>query len=199
MIRPTTLAALAVAFALGGCGGSDADPPTTSTTRPPPPPRETIDHLPELPGSWHKRVDRRGGFALGVPRGWKARQTGNGLLVRSFDHLAAISIAPDRRSAALAEPLDEFASATAAELGGFRGELRRRSVRRFEHRYDGAEVRARGTTPDGVTQRVSVIVLRRDRVATLTAVIASNVKPSADPSLRLARRVVGTLRTRPPT
>jgi hypothetical protein len=198
LTRSPALAAFAVAVAAGGCGGGGDETPATTTPPPPPPPRETVDHLPKLPESWHKHVDERGGFALGLPRGWKANRTGDGLLVRSFDHLVAISIAPDRRRAALEEPLDEFAKATAKAVGGFRGELTQRSVRRFPHRYSGAEVRARGTARGGVTQRVSVVVLRRDRVAMVTAVIASNVKRSADESLRLARRVVGTLRTRPP-
>lgn len=198
MIRSPALAALAAAIAVAGCGDDGGGTTSTTTTAPPPPPRETVDQLPQLPESWDKHLQPRGGFALGLPRGWKARRTGDGLLVRSFDHLVAISIAPDRRPAALAEPLDEFAQATAERLGGFRGDVKRRSTRRFGHRYEGVEVRGRATAKGGVTQRVSVIVLRRDGVAQLTAVIASNVKRSALPGLRLAKRVVRTLRTRPP-
>lgn len=199
MTRPVALATLAVAIAVGGCGDSDeGNGPTTTTTAPPPPARETIDHVPKLPHSWHKRVDERQGFALGLPRGWKADRKRAVLLVRSYDHLVAITIAADRRPAALEEPLDDFAGATAAQLRGFRGDLRRRAVRRFRHRYDGAEVRARGIAKGGVRQRVFVIVLRRDRVAQLTVVVAANAKKSADDSLHLAKRVVATLRTRPP-
>ena len=198
MSRRPALAAVAVAVALAGCGGSDDEKSPSPPPKPPERKRETIDHLPKLPHSWHKFVDRRGGFALGLPRGWKAKTTSNGALVRSYNHLVAISIAPDRRPVAIDEPLDDFASATTAKLRGFRGGLHRRAVRRFGHRYSGAEVRARGTAKGGVEQRISVIVLRRDRVALVTAVIAANRKHSADRSLHLAKRVVGTLRTRPP-
>jgi hypothetical protein len=199
-LRPErgALAALAAAVILAGCGGSGDDETTTTTTRSVPPPRETIDHVPKLPASWHKYVNERGGFALGLPRGWEASSNGPTALVRSFDRLVAISIAPDRRAEALDDPLDEVADLTAEALTGFRGELELKPVRDCEHRYECAEVRARGTAKGGVKQRLQVIVLRRDGVAQLTAVIAANAKKSADESLHLAKRVVATLRTRPP-
>jgi hypothetical protein len=183
---------------IAGCGDSSDDETTTTTTTPAPPPRETIDHVPKLPDSWHKYVNERGGFALGLPRGWKEKPSGATALVRSYDRLVAISIAPDRRPEALDDPLDEVADATAAALTGFKGELERKPVRDCEHRYECAEVRARGTAKGGVEQRLQVIVLRRDGVAQITAVIAANEKKSADESLHLAKRVVATLRTRPP-
>jgi hypothetical protein len=49
-----------------------------------------------------------------------------------------------------------------------------------------------------VDQRASVIVLRRDEIATVTVVLAANAKPGASESLRIAGRAIGTLRTRPP-
>jgi hypothetical protein len=193
-----TLAAFAIAAALAGCGDPN-DPPTT-TTPPPPPPvqRETVDRVPHLPQRWGRFISHRGGFAIGLPPGWIFHSMGQTALVRSYDHLVAISISAERRPAALDDPLREYAKATASALGGFRGAVHVRSVRSFDHRYDAVEVRARGTAKGGVTQRVSVIVLRRDHAAMLTAVIAANVKRSADPSLRLARRILDTLRTRPP-
>ena len=200
MRRSPAVAALIAVVALAGCGGSDDDAPstTTTTTAPAPSKPETIDHVPKLPGTWHKHVNERGGFALGLPRGWKPRDVGAGTLVRSYDHLVAISITSDRRPDALAEPLDEFTSATASSLRGFRGELKTKAVRSYDHHYYAAEVRARGTAKGGVDQRLSVIVLRRDGTAQLTAVIAANAKHSADESLHLAKRIVATLRTRPP-
>jgi hypothetical protein len=197
LTRRGALAALVAAVVLAGCGGSD-DETTTTAPPPAPPPRETIDQVPKLPGSWHKYSNQRGGFALGLPRGWEAESSGPTALVRSFDRLVAISIAPDRRAEALDDPLDEVADVTAAALTGFRGQLELKPVRDCEHRYECAEVRARGTAKGGVEQRLQVIVLRRDGVAQLTAVIAANAKKSADESLHLAKRVVATLRTRPP-
>jgi hypothetical protein len=195
-------AVLATAFIAGvlcGCGDSGEGEPTTTTTQPPQPaPRETVDKLPKLPPSWHPFVARRGGFAVGLPRGWKAKEQGPDALIRSFDRLVAISIAPDRSQAAIDVPLEDFATRTLEALPGLRGDLRRVQTRRYRHRYAGTEVRARATASNGVDQRLSVIVLRRDSVTTVTAVIAANAKAGGKPSARLARGVVATLRTRPP-
>ena len=43
-----------------------------------------------------------------------------------------------------------------------------------------------------------MIVLRRDELVTITAVVAANARPVAKESKRLARKVVATIRTRPP-
>jgi hypothetical protein len=69
---------------------------------------------------------------------------------------------------------------------------------RYEHQYDGAEVRATETAKGGVDQRVWVIVLRRDDVVTLTVVLVKNAQEAAGPSKRLADRVIETIRSRPP-
>jgi hypothetical protein len=192
------LAALCVAASLGGCGGSGED--ETTTTAPPatPPPHETVDKLPKLPQSWHPYVQRRGGFAVGLPRGWTAKANGDNALVRSYDHLVAISIVPNRSAAAQEVSLPDFANRAAEALPGLRGDLRRVQARAYRHRYDGAEVRARATAAGGIDQRLEVIALRRDSIVTVTAVIAANAIPAARASRRLARHVVGTLSTRPP-
>ena len=59
-------------------------------------------------------------------------------------------------------------------------------------------MRAVATARGGVDQRLSVIVLRRDRVATFTVVLAKNAERATGPSKRLALRVIETLRSRPP-
>jgi hypothetical protein len=193
--RRPTLTALLLALALTGCDGSEdeAEPPP-----PPPPPRETVHQLPKLPDDWERHVNRAGGFAFGVPRGWKASDRGDGSLIRSFDRLVAISIVPDRSEGALEIPVDEYASRAAEALPGFRKRLRLKAEGRFEHRYEGAEVRAVGTAKGGVQQRVSVIVLRRDDLATFTVVIAKNQREAAHQSKKLAERIAETLRSRPP-
>jgi hypothetical protein len=195
------LATLLVAVGACGCGGSgeeDRTTTTTTTTAPPPPARETVDKLPKLPASWHRYVSRRGGFAIGLPRGWKAKPEGRTALIRSYDHLVAISIVPDRSARAQDVPLEDFAARTAEALPGIRGELRRVRAHAYRHRYDAAELRARATANGGIDERLDVIVLRRDSVATVTVVIAANAKAGAHDSRRLARNVVATLRTRPP-
>jgi hypothetical protein len=195
--RRPTLTALLVALALAGCDGSEEDS-EPAPPPPAPPPRETVQHLPKLPDDWERHVNRAGGFAFGVPRGWKVSDRGDGSLIRSFDRLVAISIVPDRSQGALEIPVDQYATRAAEALPGFRDRLRLKGTGRFEHRYEGAETRAVGTARGGIDQRVSVIVLRRDDVATLTVVIAKNQREAAGPSKKLAERIADTLRSRPP-
>ncbi len=200
MSRAAALALCTAILALCGCGGDEPSPTTTTTTtRPPQPaPKETRDPLPNRPHEWERYVNERGGFAVLLPRGWKPRTRGSASLIRSFDRLVAISIAPDRSDAALATPIADYATRTAEALRGFRRPPRIQGTKPFRHRYDGVEAYGTASAKGGVDQRISVIVLRRPRLATFTAVLAANAKHAARDSERVARRVIATLRSRPP-
>lgn len=198
MSRGQTLAlAVAVTLSLAGCGGS-GDESTTTTTKPNPQPRETRDPLPERPQEWQPYVNARGGYALLLPRGWRADATGPQTLIRSYDRLVAISIAPDRSTAALMTSIEDYATNTARALRGFTGGFDAEEMRTFEHRYEATEVYGSGRSRDGVDQEASVIVLRREQIAMLIVVLAANAKPGARESVRVARQAITTLRTRPP-
>jgi hypothetical protein len=105
-----------------------------------------------LPGdSFERWVNRAGGFAFAAPRGWKVDARGKGSLVRSFDRLVALSIVPDHSPEALEVPVDEYAKSRGR---GARRVPRRTTVKgkaRYEHQYDGAEVRATGRQRAGST------------------------------------------------
>ena len=191
--RRAALAALALALALHGCGSEDDE-----GSAPRPRPTETADELPKLPRGWEQHLNPRGGLTLGVPPDWRAENRGTSVLLRSADRLVAISITPDRTGEALELPLGEFATRTAAALPGFRRGLDPGRSRDFAHRYPAASVSARGRAKrTGVEQRVTVVVIRRPRLATFTAVIAANVEPEADASRKLAVAALRTLRGRP--
>ena len=109
--------ALILPVALAACGGSDQSSSTSSTTTTPaPPPKETREGLPDRPEQWTRYVNERGG-----------PQT----LIRSFDRLVAISIAPDRSPAAAETPIEDYATNTAERLPGFEHGFEPEGTRRF--------------------------------------------------------------------
>ena len=189
---------LLLTLALAGCGGSDDESSSTTTTPPAPPPKETREALPDRPKEWKPFVNERGGYALLLPRGWKADPNGPQSLIRSYDRLVAVSVAPDRSPGARETEIEDYATRTADELRGFEDGFDAKGMRPFDHRYDAVEVHGTGTSRSGVDQNASVIVLRRGEIATLTVVLAANAKPGARESVRIARRAIATLRTRPP-
>jgi hypothetical protein len=183
--------AAALSIALAGCGGTDV-------AEPEPRPVESVDPVPELPGSWHVHANAAGGFAFGLPRGWTARDRGTRTEVRSFDRLVAITFTADRTGEALDVAPPEFASRAAAATGGFEERLQPDEAVEFRHPYEAAVTTARGTNANtGVEQEVSVIALRRGALAVLTATVFASSTAAARDSRALAERVVRTLRSRP--
>ncbi len=202
--RGGLVAGLAAAFALvglPGCdGGGDSSDSTASTTTTTPPPRtvETVDRSGDLPDGWSRFESGRGGFVVGIPRGWKAERRGRNALIRSYDRLVALSIASNRSLEAQSIALDEFATRTASALHGFQRPVNPSRPHPFEHRYDAVQVRATATEKSGVRERLRIVVLRRQDLVTFTAVLAANAKHGSGPAEDLALRVLDTLRSRPP-
>lgn len=191
------IAALVAVLVLSGCGGGDSSSSTSTTTTTERSP-ETVDHLGDLPEGWTRFENPRGGFALGIPRGWKAERRGHDALIRSYDRLVALSITPNRSLKAQQVPLDEFATRTASALGGFQRPVRPSRPHPFEHRYDAVQVRATATERSGVKERLRIVVLRRKDLVTFTAILAANAKRDSEPAEDLALRLLDTLRSRPP-
>jgi hypothetical protein len=203
MPRIATLGLCAATIAVAACGGGDSTDSstttTTTTTKPPgPPPKETRDPLPNRPHEWKRYVNDRGGFALLLPRGWNPNTRGTSTLIRSFDRLVAISIVADRSRAGLETPIADYARSTAKSLRGFNHPPRILGSRPFKHRYEAVEASGAARSAGGIDQRVSVIALRRDDLVTITAVLAANAKRAARHSERIGRRVIETVRSRPP-
>jgi hypothetical protein len=182
---------LALSAIAAGCGDGSDDP------GPPAQAPETAHRVPDLTPRWEVHVNRPGGFAFGLPPGWRARDRGTSTLVRSLDRLVAVSIVPDRTPGAIEVPLDDFARRALVALPGFERELTPSRERRFRHRYDGIRVEGRATAKGtGVRQRVRLIVLRRGRQVTFTVIIAANVR-GGGAATGVAERMVRTLRSRP--
>jgi hypothetical protein len=190
--RAAVLLSVAAIVAAAGCGSDSSD-------EQPPEPRhaEDADPLPNLPPGWKPYLNRGGGFAVGLTPGWQASRDGSGSLIRSFDRLAAVSISPDRTPDAEDLGLDEFATRALRALPDV---SRPSGPRPYDHHYDAVESNYVVTDGDsGVEQRNSLIVIRRDHLVTFTVLIASNADPRARPAEQLARKVVATLRSQPPS
>lgn len=198
MSAPRALVAAVVTAALvatAGCG--EKEEPKRAT--PVPVAEETADPLPTLPKSWQPYISGAAGFAIGLPRGWKPSGNEDGATIRSFDKLVVMTISPDRSADGLTVAVDEYAERAARALPGYRDQIVPSMARPFGRNYEAVEVGATATaSATGVKQDLSLIVLRREGVATFTVVIAANAKPKAEDSRELAERMVETLRTRAP-
>ena len=188
------LAALAVAALLGGCGDDSDDEPAAPARA-----VESADSVPDLPRGWEVHSNSFGGFAFGLPPGWKARDRGTTTEIRSFDGLVVLAIAADRTNEALAIDPAESASRTLASLEALEDTGESAEARNLDHRYDAYEASGEGrSTRNGVEQDLTVLVLRRDGAVNITVLIAANADKRAKPARRFADRVVGTMRTQPP-
>jgi hypothetical protein len=197
-VRRLALALLVgLAVPVGACGDDDS----ANETTPQPEVRrvETVDKLPRLPDGWKRYENRRGGFVVGLPPGWKAEGHDTTALIRSYDRLVAISISPDRGEDAFAVDLDSFTTRTMAALPGLDPSAQPSAPKPYEHHYEAVRSTVEAKeTESGVEQRVSVITIRRDHLVTFTVVVAANAAKRARASERLAQKVVATLRSRPP-
>jgi hypothetical protein len=194
--RKASLVALIAMLVLSaGCGGdSDGTTPTTTATT------ETAQRLPKLPPGWKGRRDRQLGYAIGIPPGWEVRSSAERALLRSPDHLVAVTITPDRNPDALEIRLEDFATRALAALPGYATPLEPGAPRRFGGTpLHAVQTSAKGTVKSsGVKQEATVIVLRRDALVNYTVAVAANASRAAARIDRsVALRMVRTLRGQP--
>ena len=182
------LAAFCAAVAVGACGEDDEPAP-------PERPRETVDRLPELPTGWKPYVNRRVGFAMGMPPGWRAAHRGASTLLRSPDRLVAVSISADRTLEAVEFGLDDYVEQAAEALPRFE-RLKVGHPRPFRDEYPARAVGAAGIK-DGVHQQLLFIALRRRGIVTYPILVARNAEKKSGYYYDEALRIVCTLRGRP--
>jgi hypothetical protein len=148
----------AVASAGGaGCGDGDGDEPRQVTR-----PEERADPRGPLPKGWKRVVNRRAGFSLGIPPGWKARRARGATLVRSGDRLLAVSIAADRSPEGRTLAPKTYARRTARSLTGYRRLRIGVPARVRGAPYPGGTVTAQGRfVRTRIRQAIRVVALQR--------------------------------------
>jgi hypothetical protein len=180
------LPVLACVAAAGGCG--DDDPAPVSTT-----PQERADRRAPLPRGWDRVVNRRAGFSLGIPPGWRARGARGATLVRSGDGLLAVSIAADRSTDGRDLPPDVYVRRTANALEGYRALRVGRPRPLRGARYPGATVTASGVfARTNLRQAIQVSALRRRGQVTYTLI---SFRTDRAPAARYRAAIRGMLRT----
>ena len=188
---------VALALAGAGCGGDE-------TTTPPPPPPETPQALPELPKRWDAQRDRSIGYKIGIPPGWQVSRSRTGrvkaALIRSPDHLVAVTLVAARDPEALEVPPDEFATSALAAVPGFETQLQPSTPRPFRRTpFAAVQTVATGITKArGVKERTTLIVLRREGTINYTVAILENARRSHSAKDRaVALKMTHTLRDQP--
>jgi hypothetical protein len=187
----------ALALAGAGCGGDQTPTPTA-------PAPETRQALPKLPNRWRAHRDRSIGYAIGIPPGWqvsRSRTAGvKAALIRSPDHLVAVTLVATRDADALEVPLDEFATSALAALPGFEKQLEPSTPRPFAKTpFDAVRTVATGTTKAReLEERTTLLVLRREGIVNYTVAIVENALRRHSPKDRaVALEMMHTLRDQP--
>jgi hypothetical protein len=187
-------AAVALTVCMNGCGGG-SQTTTRKHERP-----ETVQKLPKLAEGWRARRDRTIGYGMGIPPGWEVGDRRDGALIRSPDHLVAVTLTADRGSRAFAVPVKRFAAKALGALPGFKVPLHAGRPKPFHGTpLDAAVTTASGEQASGLKERATLIVLRRDRLVNYTVAVLENAERSGSALDRaVALRVVRTLRDVPP-
>jgi len=165
------VAALVGGLAGTGCGEKD------EFTGSPNPAKERNDPPAKPPPGWRTFKNPRAGFTLSVPPGWPGRARGSATLIRSTDHLVAITVAADRSEAARTVRPRGYSLRTFRALPGFRN-LKPKAQQEVKHSpYSSSRVDGSGTLAKRrQRQHITVAAFQRPRRVTYS-VIAFSASP----------------------
>ena len=174
-----------------GCGGSHAPPDRA--------PVERSDKRAALPKGWTRVVNRRAGFNLGIPPGWKARGGPGSTIVRSRDRALAISVTADRGADGRNLKVTSYARRSVRALRGYR-DLQVGTISPLVGtRYPAAAVKAEGTfKKTGLRQAIILFVLQKRRAATFTMLFFRSARVPRDRYAAVISAIVRTLRAQAP-
>jgi hypothetical protein len=187
--------AAAVAVALAGCGGGSSTSTTTSAG-----PKETVQKLPKLPPGWKPHRDRNIGFVIGLPPQWQAGGDRRSALIRSPDHLVAVTLTADRDPGTFDIPVGKFATQALGGLPGFKVPLNPGKPKPFSGTpLEAVQASASGSQAGGLKENATLVVLRREHLVNYTVALLENGKQAGAALDRaVALRMIQTLRDTPP-
>jgi hypothetical protein len=176
---------------VAGCG--DKTSPRTDT------PRERSDKRARLPDDWRRVVNKRAGFNLGIPPGWKARGGPGSTIVRSRDKSLAVSITADRSVQGRTLKPTIYARRTIRGLEGYR-DLKIGDVTRVvDTRYPAAAVKAEGVFErTSLKQALILFALQKKRTGTFTMLVIRSARVPRDRYAAVISTMVRTLRSQAP-
>ena len=187
--------ALAAAVGVGGCGGGSRS--TTITGRVGA--EETAQKLPKLPPGWRAHRDTKVGYAIGLPPEWNATSQRRSVLIRSPDHLVAVTLAANRAPSVFETSPEKFAGQALGGLPGFKVPLNPGKARPFNGTpLKAVQASASGSQARGLKENATLVVVRRDHLVNYSvAVLANAQQAGASVDRAVALRMIQTLRDQP--
>ena len=187
--------AVAVAVGVGGCGGGSGSTTTTRSVGP----KETAQKVPKLPPGWRAHRDTKVGYAIGLPPGWKATSQRRSVLIRSPDHLVAVTLAANRAPSVFETSPEKFAGQALGGFPGFKVPLNPGEARPFKGTpLKAVQASASGSQARGLKENATLVVARRDHLVNYTvAVLANAEQAGASVDRAVALRMIQTLRDQP--
>lgn len=175
--------------------GSDEDP--APEIEPPP---ETADLVPPLPRGWTTTSNAEGGFSLGVPPDWSAKNSAATATLRSPGSAVVVRVTADRSQGAINSDLGDFATILLENLGAEASEPAQTGAASGLKPGPGYEVASAtgvGPATDGSRERLEVVVVRRPELAAFPLLIASAMSVKAAELDPIVGRLVSSIRGRP--
>ena len=162
-------------------------------------PPERSEKPAKLPKGWQRLANRRAGFTIGIPPGWRVRGGQGATVVRSSDKALAVSITADRSARGRTGLVQAYARRTVRSLRGYRGLSVGSAKPVMRARRPTVTLKANGTfKKTGVRQKILAVFVRRRGRGTFSMLFFRSAKVPLGRYAALIAEMVRTLRTLEP-
>jgi hypothetical protein len=144
-------------------------------------------------------VNRRAGFNLGIPPGWRARGGPGSTIIRSRDRALAVSVTADRSAQGRRLNVASYARRTILDLPGYRDLKTGKVTRVVDTRYPAAAVKAAGVFQrTSLRQAIILFALQKRRTVTFTVIVFRSARVPRGRYAAVVSTLVRTLRAQAP-